>query len=435
MDSSPGRITFGRILIRSLSFLCLAFLLGTPAGTSVAQGKFPPWRQNLDCDSRVQKYRGVDYCTGLGGSAHVLVIDLHESGIRLEYVIALGLDEEDGNQNKPHECKDVNLPQWSSGPGCYDLKNERYYPVMSLLDAVRRNSNTVAVINSDYGAGTQSEPESRGHGPEGLAVVQGSRIDGLAVGDTDNNAERRPWMAVSKDSPLRVEINQFPRGKDNGGKPDWVYTGVGGAPWLIREGQIEDGQIKNCTGAEPHSCASTFAQTAVALSKDHRWLYLVVVVGRDAMGTAQFLHDVLQPWQAIKMDGGGSSQLWYGGLPGNSIETRVVRAGDHRKLSQYLAVLAYPGSGIVIRPEPAPPDHPVWWDQIWQDIQSKLDQWWNRQKAELAKWWEKQKAAFIKWLKTQLQKYLNQLYRQLCGTAMLPVEMMLVWRARRRRRW
>jgi hypothetical protein len=108
------------------------------------------------------------------------------------------------------ECRDVNVPRY--GPirgGCADPDNPAYYPVLSLEDAARRYPNTAAVINSDCGAGTQGSPgEFRGHGPEGLTVVRGDRLDGPANGDV-NNAVRRPWLAVSRDAPLRAELGQW----------------------------------------------------------------------------------------------------------------------------------------------------------------------------------------------------------------------------------
>ncbi len=32
-------------------------------------------------------------------------------------------------------------------------------------------------------------------------MVRGERLDGPANGDTDDNAVRRPWLAVSRDAP------------------------------------------------------------------------------------------------------------------------------------------------------------------------------------------------------------------------------------------
>jgi hypothetical protein len=298
------------------------------------------------------------------------VVDRYSPGVRLEYTIAEGVDR----NGQFGECKDVNIPRW--GPvrgGCADPDNPVYYPVMSLDEAAERYPNTAAVINSDYGAGTQDEPKSREHGPEGFTVVRGHRLDGPAVGDYDdpvkdpdrNNAVRRPWLAVGRGTPLWAELMQYAPGQDDGSKPDWVYTGVGGGPWLIRNGQIDEDQIRNCTNTTLHSCQSSVAQTAVGLSQDGRWLFLVVARGKDALGIARFLHDQLQAWSAIKFDGGGSSQLWYGGLPPGQ---RSVTRGDGRRLSQYLAVIAEPGSGIEdtikVPPFSARPTAPLFFDLV-----------------------------------------------------------------------
>jgi hypothetical protein len=433
--SSWWKMAFTRRFARFLSLSILAFLFGILVIPSVAQDPPPPWRENLDCDRAVQKYSGVEYCTGSGGNVHVLVVDLHESGVRLEYVIAEGLNKKSKPGDEPSECQDVNVPSWSpKGPGCYDPKNELYYPVMSLLDAVNRNDDAAVVINTDYGAGTQEEPKSREHGPEGFTVVRGNRIDGPGVGDEDNNAENRPWLAVSESSPLRAEFGQFSQGEDNGSKPGWVYTGVGGAPWLIDEGLIATRQISECKNAESGSCTSAVAQTAVALSQDSRWLYLVLAVGEDARGTAEFLHDTLQPWQAIKMDGGGSSQLWYGGLPGgNNPQDRVVYPGNGRRLSQYLAVFAEPGSGIIVEPAPEPPDQPGWWERIWRRIreqwervQRRIKEWWENWKRERIEQWENWKREQIERLKRQFEEeFLRWLERQ-CTSAILPFSLTLL---------
>jgi hypothetical protein len=382
---------------RPLALLVLLMLYGPPAVPAWAQDTPLPWRENLTCDPALQRYSGIEYCTGLAGDAHVLVVDLHESGVRFEYVIAWGLDRYDDPEDaKPHECEDVNIPDISSGPGCYDPSNESYYPVMSLLETVRLHEDAALVINTDYGAYPSADPKTRGHGPEGFTVVQTNRIDGPLVNDTDNNAERRPWLAIGSEPPLRAEFGQFPPGEDDGTKPEWVYTGFGGAPWLIREGEIDD-EIDDCTNAELHSCVSDVAQTAVALSEDGRWLYLVLVKGRDAQGTADFLLRTLSPSQAIKLDGGGSSQLWYGGMAGDGVEDRVVVAGDGRQLSQYLAVFAAPGKGIVIEPTPELPEEMSWWERTWHDLTQGLKEWWEAAKTDLKEWWEASQTDLKEW--------------------------------------
>ena len=203
---------------------------------------------------------------------------------------------------------------------------------MSLQDALARVPAAAVVVNSDYFA------PDRSHGPEGFAVVRGDRLDGPANGDTDNNAEVRPRLSVSRDAPLRAEIGQFAPGTDNGGKPAWVYTGVGGGPWLIRKGVIQDQDIRTCRGT-PGSCYEGAAQTAVGLSEDGRWLFLVVDLRKGTLqDTANFMGSELDVWDAMKFDGGGSTQLAYAG--------KIITQGDGRRLSQYLAVIAQPGAGI-----------------------------------------------------------------------------------------
>lgn len=394
-----------------------------------AQTPDPPWRQALTCDPAQQTFSGVEYCTSDAGKIHVLVIDTHSPGVHLEYVIAEGVN----NTGVSGPCNDVNIPDW--GPvrgGCADPNNPAYYPVMPLERAValaqERHGQVAAVIDSDYGAGTQGQPgEFRGHGPEGLTVVRGVRLDGPANGDTDNNAVRRPWLAVSRDAPLRIELGQFDR--DDGSRADWVYTGVGSAPWLIREGVIQKNAIESCENA-PGSCYFGAAQTAVGLSQDPRWLFLVVDERKGALiDLARFLQDELAVWDAIKFDGGGSSQLWYNG--------QVIEPGDGRQLSQYLAVLATPGPGIeIIEPSPAPEPgnflERLWGtveqetQKAWETIRSRserfLTEQWERLQREVDRQLAEWQQSLEQWLAEQQQQWEQEMQRQaeeiawqLCG--------------------
>lgn len=451
-----GIFTRSQRSLTTIYFFMLVLLLTLVNPTAViAQGEDaePPWYQNLTCSDAQQQYQGLEYCTGLNDRAHVLVIDLEDrSGIRFEYIIASGIDR-DGNTGP---CGDVNIPQWSSGPGCADPANASYYPIMSLTQAVARFPNPAAVMNTDYGAGSQNQPTSRGHGPEGLTVIAGARLDGpLPNGpnDTDNNAVKRPWIAISETAPFQVLFDQLD--SDDGSKPEgWMYTAVGGAPWLIRNGQKQDDQIDNCSNAESWSCESTTSQTAVAISQDRRWLYLVVAVGVEpppnsndngADVITDFMLETLEPWEAIKFDGGGSSQLWYGGLSENQ---REVTPHD-RQLSQYLAIIAPPGDGIDLEPtSPIPPlPEPdfegwwerissgiqTWWDETWPPLQDQITDWWDRTWDDLeqrvADWWDEQMDALARWIETELSNALNQL----CGAAaILPVGLAFVaWRQNR----
>lgn len=409
-------------------------LLGT-AGAVFAQGEEPPWHQNLSCDSGFQKYQGLEYCNGLDGRAHVLVVDLHdESGLRIEYIIAEGLDK----FGKQGECRDVNIYETvydqvlTMGPACMDPANIYYYPIMSLEQAVKRYPNVSAVVASDYGAHNEEEPRSREHGPEGLTIVRGDRLDGPGPngpGDADNNAVRRPWLAISEAAPLRAEFGQLTT--DDGSKPyEWIYTGVGGSPWLIREGGI-DPKIEDCVNTNSWSCDSAEAQAAVALSQDGRWLYLVVVDGVDAKGIADFIKKNLEPWEAIKFDGGGSAQMWYGGLPGTGFEARELFPNRDRKLSQYLAIIAPPGEGIELEPPEALTPLPMidegWWDGLWTSIEQQLVETWSSIGQDLSRLWREFRTnaerRFAEWWQTaqeeltrQIIAELERMIGQLCGS-------------------
>jgi hypothetical protein len=306
---------------------------------------------------------------------------------------------------------------------------------MSLSDAVTRFSRMAAIVNTDYGAHDQGNSgEFRGHGPEGLTIIRNERIDGpLPNGpnDTDNNAVKRPWVAISSGAPYHIRFGQLTT--DDGSKPEeWMYTAFGGAPWLIRDGEKQQEDIDTCRGATLHSCASNVAQTIVAI--DDRWLYLVVALGVDATGIADFMLNNLHPTHAIKLDGGGSSQLWYGGA--------AITQDNSRRLSHYLAIIAPAGDGIDWE---SPPDSGSWWEQfatsirkwwdetsagitqrvsdwwenVWADARQRFDEWWQRQQEDLGR---------------RLEEGLVQALEQLCsGAAVSSAVVAVVWVQRRQR--
>ena len=383
-----------------------------------------PWRNFLVCDPDLQKYRGVEYCASEDGKVLVAVVDLHASGVRLEYVIAHGVDR-NGNAG---ECKDVNIPRW--GPvngGCADPRNHARYPSLSLKQAVMRMPDAAVIVNSDY-----FSPEYQ-HGPEGFTVVRGRRLDGRLNGDTDDNASRRPWLAVSGKAPLRAEIRQFPIGKDNGGKPEWVYTGVGGGPWLVRHGQIARKDILTCKNVGRGACRKEAEQTAVGLSTDHRWLYLVVYLRKDGVRSlAQFMHDDLDVWDAMKFDGGSSTQMAYAG--------RVLVGRNGRRLTQYLAVIAQPGHGIEAH-SGVKPSVTKRLNQKKEDLEKRLEQ---AMKRQVEKWERSIERELGKMLREaerraerEVEREIQKRFDETCGGSMViglsPLFLAIVLGRRKRR--
>jgi hypothetical protein len=158
------RVSAKQRAVRVLAIL--AVLLFLPVTIAYAQDGNPRWYQNLHCrhdneDNNYlpiyeQIYGGVELCvTNLAieqmgnRQAYVIVVDLYNPGVSLEYVVAEGYDQ----KHNFGPCSDVNIPDpnlESTGPGCYTNDNHKnWYPVMELQDAAKRFPNTAVVINSD----------------------------------------------------------------------------------------------------------------------------------------------------------------------------------------------------------------------------------------------------------------------------------------------
>jgi hypothetical protein len=441
-------------------YLLLVCLLGlgiSLTAVTPTKAQIPPWRENLDCNENLQTYDGIEYCIGLEGRAHIIVVDMHSEEVQFKYIIARGIDR----YRVEGLCRDVNVPDYSTGPGCHVPNFPLVYPVVSLINAVSYAGSPAVVINSDYGA---MRPGHQTHGPEGFAVVEGQGIDGPEVGDYDdpfskdpntNNAVRRPWLAISSERPLQAVLHQFNLDEDDGSKPEWIHTAVGGGPWLMKDGMLAEDEIANCANVLPGSCRPNADQTAIAISQDGRWLFLIVTTGLPTTrDTAIFIEQALSAYNAIKLDGGGSSQLWYGGMPGNSTGEKIVRRGDGRWLSQYFALYAEPGRGIIIdplpdpSPKPDPDPSPGFLERIWQ----QLIDWW--QDNEVLRLWRE---LVQNWLELQenigrslreWNEFLNNIqdpqwweqlvinyFMQCCGSMFLPGwVVILLWKCRKNKR-
>jgi hypothetical protein len=442
-----------------VTFLVCGFLY--PSSVR-AQEERPPWWYNLDCRKEVQQFSGIQYCTGKppNDSIHVIVIQLDSPGVQVEYLIPDGIDK----NGKTEECKDVNRStKLLGGPGCDDPSNRNWYPVMSLEQAVnraRKQPNLAVVINGDYSACTigrnackldkAGNPTYREHGPEGLTVVHGHRLDGPINGDGDNNIVKRPYLVISQSTPLRAEIHSSVSDRV-GVKPyDWIYTGMGGAPWLIQDGKALPNLI-NCEGADTSSCRDNASQTSVGLTLDKNWMFIILAIdAKRLQDVATFMDEKLDVWQAIKFDGGGSSQLYYAGA-----KDQYVVKGDGRPLTNFLAIYAQPGTGIFSdnpsepttppdNSEPSSGDDLSWLQKIqkgWNDFWNSTDSWWKDWQKRitnaldnLEKWWQSLPQRLEDLLLQQLVDRLNKQINELCGTAgLVPASMVLVVYLRKRR--
>lgn len=225
------------------------------------------------------------------------------------------------------ECKDVNFVDAGGpkpGPGCNSSAGLGY-PLARVDEFAARFPNAVIAVNGDlfgyigfaYGH----------HGPEGLTIVNGLRIDGNqvdhgTVGDDDGEAVRRPSMIIRGDGAdididertlIGIQMLTDSLNQSTGG-----LEAMGGCPLLVKNGEqlvtepnhVEVLNRQNCSSIRPTE--DSVPRTAVGVTTDGKLLIMV------APGSAN-----LQIWEvaermkyrfvknAIGLDGGGSTQLWY----------------------------------------------------------------------------------------------------------------------------
>ena len=175
-----------------------------------------------------------------------------------------------------------------------------------------------AAINGDF--------FGSGYNPDGPAAH-----DGVFWGAGVNHGYVTPLSF----GPAHVEL---PHHAVEGPTPPWAREVVGGHPTLL-----DDGTVVGNPG-DP-LCTNRHPRTAVGVSQDHRRLILLVVDGRRS-GAAGMTCDELAfvlaaygAWDAVNLDGGGSSTMVVHGAVQNHPSD-----GTPRVVGQHLAVFAS-GSG------------------------------------------------------------------------------------------
>ena len=121
--------------------------------------------------------------------------------------------------------------------------------------------------------------------------------------------------------------------------PAWMRQVVSGHPRLVTAG------VPMSTNSSEF-CSTRHPRTAVGFSRDRRTLFLAVVDGRSQISVGMQcteladLMDGLGAWDALNLDGGGSTTMW---IEGDGV-VNVPSDGAQRVVANHLAVLAS-GSG------------------------------------------------------------------------------------------
>ncbi len=167
-------------------------------------------------------------------------------------------------------------------------------------------------------------------------------------GHTTSEGQAWPEVLAPLESPLlacnRLQLCRIHFMPGPAADSNW-FTAVAGTPWLLRGGQprqaIDD---QGCAAL----CARAHPRTAVGLDASGSVLTLVLVEGRRGaiLGVAlaplaQWLQS-LGVFDAVNLDGGGSSTLW---LQGQAVMGRPDNEAAERALANALFIVRVPLDG------------------------------------------------------------------------------------------
>ncbi len=254
--------------------------------------------------------QGVD-SQGLQQSYHIMVIRLDHPALRLDVAL---------NQNS-----------WTGAK--------------QTLKSMAQGHGAIAGINGDYwDMGTLRAP------PQGTTAIDGH----CYRAHPDRSA-----IAFSKDFK-RIEIGRFgswPITNPPDDCPSWVYRALGAGPQFLFAGQARWSTAKNQVdgnmvdinqdkffGPEAKYWSDKRdPQSAIGFSKDLKTLILVACDGRNAGGAAgcRMMHEIKDillefgAYHAMKLDGGGSTTVFYDGEVVNN-----PSAGSERALANGLLIFS-----------------------------------------------------------------------------------------------
>lgn len=197
--------------------------------------------------------------------------------------------------------------------------NQTPTPVESVASMATRyaSRNPILVINGDYFA------LDRTHGPEGLTVRNGVRFDGY--GATPDDADGMEWQRSSLSISRSKAIRMGKQTSCTGSCVNWVpnsdafYTTIGGGPVFVESGQRIGGanSLTPCNNEaftpnnRTYYCQQPYKWAGVGMSQDGRYLYVIASSTNKTMDQAAAALIAEGAWRAMKLDGGGSAQLWY----------------------------------------------------------------------------------------------------------------------------
>jgi hypothetical protein len=234
---------------------------------------------------------GITYCVEDRGETHLLIVDLTNPRLRVQTVMA-------------NDVLEVWPPE-EQREGVIDIA-KRY-----------RADDVVIAINADY--------FGWGRGPEGPTVVQGQRLDTPETIAANPSEYRRSTLALSRSGKAAITHLAPIDFLDPSAYRDLLFNAVSGGPIILRNGQPLPEELACLIDNIPVNACRRDRQTVAGVDEQGTKLYLVVSTQRSTRGLAELLRDY-GAFNALKLDGGGSSQLWYRGRTLVKSDREVVNA-------------------------------------------------------------------------------------------------------------
>ena len=320
---------------RSLLFLALLFL---PLSAALAGPSIGPW---------VPIFKGIEHAIGTN--------DPNISGnfANLQVVHCIRVDLTDPDVQLFTTPKTTNY-----------VAESRETLNLSVPHFLAQNKLQVVADGGFYNATPGgADPTSEGLPCEvyGLQICTGTVVS--AVSTVDYNADPRAasLMFTTNKTPI-FNFRNIPPGTNTAG----IYTAITGFYPVVSNG-VNYGIIASNTYTSDQTIHGVQPRTAYGISKDNRYLFIMTIDGRQT-GYSVGALDVetgywmtnCGAWNAINMDGGGSTALYMADSAGNPValnhSSYLPSYGRERYIGSHLGVFAKPVPGFFTNVSALPDD-------------------------------------------------------------------------------
>jgi hypothetical protein len=261
------------------------------------------------------------------------------------------------------DLTDPDIKLFSTPKASNPVPESRETLTLTVPNFLRQNSLQIACDANFYSAsGYGSDPPNEGISCEvfGLEISTGSVVSAQTSTDANGDPRFASILFSTNNTPF-VRFNNRPPGTNTAG----VYTAITGYYPIVSNG-VNVGSAAAISYPDS-SIHGLQPRTAFGLSQDNRYLFLMTIDGRQD-GYSQGSYDtetaywIIQfgAWNAINMDGGGSTALYMADTAGNPVglnhSSYLPAYGHERYIGSHFGVWAKPLPGFINDINPLPDD-------------------------------------------------------------------------------